>query len=177
MRKVSRIRRTRKTRIRSWALANALQVEVLIATPTMLASWRPDQFPELKTVAAAGEPVSQCLADTWAAPGREFWYCYGSSETTLVSSMSDYTCKSDAGPIVCGASAHSSGCPTLTNSDPMALIKAAIPNCHIKVVSEAGNNLPTGFAGSIWVGGLGVSNELVGYGSESCASTQALQNG
>lgn len=35
-----------------------LQVEVLICTPSILSKFHPEDFPNLQTVATAGEPIS-----------------------------------------------------------------------------------------------------------------------
>ncbi|OSX58583.1 hypothetical protein POSPLADRAFT_1152876 [Postia placenta MAD-698-R-SB12] len=42
-------------------------VDVVICTPSILQQHRPQDFPNLKVVATGGEPISQALADQWAA--------------------------------------------------------------------------------------------------------------
>jgi hypothetical protein len=37
---------------------NAKQLEVLICTPTILAKYEPQDYPNIKTIATAGEPTT-----------------------------------------------------------------------------------------------------------------------
>lgn len=59
---------------------NVLQiVDVVIATPSILASHNPKDYPNIKVVATAGEPCPQKLADAWAEC-VEFYNCCGPTE-------------------------------------------------------------------------------------------------
>ena len=54
-------------------------VDVMIATPSILARLDPRELNNIRTVAVAGEPCSQRLADDWAE-GRTFYNCCGPTE-------------------------------------------------------------------------------------------------
>lgn len=54
-------------------------VDVVIATPSILARFDPKELANVRTVAVAGEPCPQKLADNWAA-GRVFYNCCGPTE-------------------------------------------------------------------------------------------------
>jgi non-ribosomal peptide synthetase component F len=58
-------------------------VHVVISTPSILAQFDPKMFPNVRTVATAGERCPQKLADEWAI-GREFWNCCGPTEVRRV---------------------------------------------------------------------------------------------
>lgn len=54
-----------------------------LITPSVLASMRPDDLPELRTLAVGGEAVGAELVAHWA-PGRRLVNLYGPTETTIV---------------------------------------------------------------------------------------------
>lgn len=47
-------------------LGHLNRVHAAYATPSLLAAFSPDDFPNLDTVNLAGEPVPQSIADTWS---------------------------------------------------------------------------------------------------------------
>ena len=69
--------------------ATARDVDVVIATPRVLALARPCSVPQRKVVAVAGEPCPQPLADAWSAL-RAFHNACGPTETTIVNTMQRY---------------------------------------------------------------------------------------
>ncbi|KAM5344225.1 hypothetical protein ACJ41O_012762 [Fusarium nematophilum] len=113
------------------------QIDVLICTPSILAKHNPQDYPNLKVVATAGEPSSQNLADTWAAHVT-YLNCYGPTETTIVSTMHN----------------HQVGQP-LTIGRPTPGNKGYILNGSLSPV-------PVGKVGVLWAGGWGVSRGYVG---------------
>ncbi|KAL9565617.1 hypothetical protein ACKAV7_009799 [Fusarium commune] len=62
------------------------QIDILICTPSILAKHDPQDCPNLKVVATAGEPSSQRLADICVAHVTCI-NCYGPTETTVVNIM------------------------------------------------------------------------------------------
>jgi acyl-CoA synthetase (AMP-forming)/AMP-acid ligase II len=55
-------------------------VNAMVATPSLLSSFSPEDYTNLDVVLLAGEPVSQTLADTWAAKVPTLLNLYGPSE-------------------------------------------------------------------------------------------------
>ncbi|KAH7152548.1 hypothetical protein B0J13DRAFT_594346 [Dactylonectria estremocensis] len=113
------------------------EIDVLICTPTILAKHRPAQYPMIKTVATAGEPMTQNLADLWASHGT-YWNCCGPTEATIVNTMQKHIVGDEL----------SIGRPT--------------PNNKIYILGEDGEAAPPGSSGVMWAGGLGVSRGYVG---------------
>ncbi|KAL6402646.1 Linear gramicidin synthase subunit C [Ilyonectria robusta] len=113
------------------------EVDVLICTPTILSKYHPTQYPMIKTVATAGEPTTQSLADLWASHGT-YWNCCGPTETTIVNTMQKHIVGDDL----------SIGKPT--------------PNNNVYILGDDGEPAPVGATGVMWAGGLGVSRGYVG---------------
>ncbi|EWZ34065.1 nonribosomal peptide synthase GliP2 [Fusarium oxysporum Fo47] len=65
-------------------IAHLTRVDATMATPSLLATLEPDDYPNLKVITAAGEAVSQVLNDKWAF-GRTLINGYGPAECTLIS--------------------------------------------------------------------------------------------
>lgn len=55
-------------------------VDATFATPSLFSALSPNDYMNLDTVALAGEPVSQALADTWASKVQSLVNLYGPSE-------------------------------------------------------------------------------------------------
>jgi non-ribosomal peptide synthetase component F len=53
-------------------------VDATLATPSLLSACQPEDFPNLDTIALAGEPVPQGLADAWGS--RHLLNLYGPAE-------------------------------------------------------------------------------------------------
>ena len=120
----------------------SLQLDVLICTPTILSKYHPKLYPKIKTVATAGEPTSQDLADLWATHAT-YWNCCGPTETTIVNTMSKHV----AGEPI------SIGRPT--------------PNNSVYILDKDGRPVPLGVAGVMWAGGHGVTRGYVGLESKT----------
>ncbi|MBK5534090.1 amino acid adenylation domain-containing protein [Pseudomonas sp. TH08] len=106
----------------------AERCDVLIATPSILATLDPARCNQLKVVALAGEPCPQPLADRWAA-FCTFYNACGPTETTIVNTMQHYE---GIGPLTIGK-------PT--------------PNNTVYVLDEAGQLCGPGEQGEMWAGG------------------------
>ncbi|KAF4154974.1 hypothetical protein CNMCM6936_005559 [Aspergillus lentulus] len=65
-------------------IAHLAKVDSTMATPSLLATLEPTDYPNLKVITVAGEAVSQVLNDKWAA-GRILINGYGPAECTLIS--------------------------------------------------------------------------------------------
>ncbi|KAL2835979.1 hypothetical protein BJY01DRAFT_258812 [Aspergillus pseudoustus] len=114
------------------------EIDTLICTPSILAKYNPDEFPNISRVATAGEPCSQSLADKWAASGATFFNCCGPTETTIVNTMHR----------------HTSGQP-LTIGRPT-------PNNNVYILHKNMSPCAIGEVGTIWAGGAGVTRGYVG---------------
>ncbi|KAH5423595.1 hypothetical protein HBI23_199020 [Parastagonospora nodorum] len=121
-------------RTSDWS-ATLTQVDTLICTPSILAKHSQRDFPNIKTVAVAGEACPQSLADDWAQ-GRRFHNLLGATEVFLFS-----------------AHTHSIGQP-LTIGRPL-------PNTICYILDDEGEPLPVGQKGTLWVGGAGVAKGYI----------------
>ncbi|MFI6316759.1 amino acid adenylation domain-containing protein [Nonomuraea sp. NPDC050556] len=113
-------------------------VEVVIATPTILASVDPGRCRRIRVAAVAGEPCPRALADRWAAVGT-FYNACGPTETTIVNTMQRH--------------------------DPAAIrltIGRPTPNNTVYVLDEHGRPCAIGETGEMWAGGEGVSAGYAG---------------
>ncbi|KAJ7069779.1 nonribosomal peptide synthetase 12 [Mycena amicta] len=107
-------------------------VDIVIGTPSMLAPHNVEDYPNIKTVAVAGEPCPQALADSWAKYTR-FFNCCGPTEVTIVNTMQLHRC----GELI------SIGSPT--------------PNNTVYILDESMKVVPIGSPGMMWAGGACVS--------------------
>ncbi|KAK0246114.1 AMP-binding protein [Armillaria nabsnona] len=112
-------------------------VDVIVATPSVLAPHDPKDFPNVRVVATAGEPCPQSLADKWAAQAT-FYNCCGPTETTIVNTMHKHIPYT---PL-------SVGKPTANNS--------------VYILDEYLQPVPTGTPGVMWAGGNGISKGYLG---------------
>lgn len=115
----------------------AAQCDVLIATPSILATLEPRQCPLLKVVAVAGEPCPQGLADHWAGH-CDFYNGCGPTETTIVNTLHR----------------HVPG-TLLTIGQPT-------PNNTVYVLDAQGQACALGEIGEMWAGGVGVTAGYLG---------------
>ncbi|KAI5461044.1 hypothetical protein BGZ63DRAFT_357001 [Mariannaea sp. PMI_226] len=113
------------------------EIEVLICTPTILSKYHPKDYPEIKTVATAGEPITQRLADLWANHGT-YWNCCGPTETTIVNTMQRHVV-----------------------GDQLSIGKPT-PNNKVYILDDDGQPTGVGIPGVMWAGGLGVSRGYIG---------------
>ncbi|GES66007.1 nonribosomal peptide synthetase 5 [Aspergillus terreus] len=65
-------------------IAHLASVDATMATPSLLATLEPTDYPNLKVITVAGEAMPQFLSDKWAA-GRILINGYGPAECTLIS--------------------------------------------------------------------------------------------
>ncbi|KAK0209285.1 AMP-binding protein [Desarmillaria ectypa] len=112
-------------------------VDVLIATPSILAPHDPKDFPNIRVVATAGEPCPQSLADKWATQ-TVFYNCCGPTEVTIVNTMQRHV-------------------PNTTLS-----IGKPTPNNSVYILDDYLRPVPAGAAGIMWAGGDGVSKGYLG---------------
>ncbi|KAF0704624.1 hypothetical protein As57867_007274, partial [Aphanomyces stellatus] len=120
-------------------------VDVLICVPTGLGLLgSPSQYPKLKFVTLAGEPLPTSLKDLWA-PAVRLTNCCGPSETTIIS--------------------HSS----LQHVNVNVNVGRPIPNMTCYVLDDKLRQVPVGVVGELFVGGIGVSPGYVNLPDETSA--------
>ncbi|MFJ2176961.1 amino acid adenylation domain-containing protein [Streptomyces sp. NPDC087851] len=125
--------------IRGKDIAEAARTaDVLVATPTVLASIDPAACPRVRAVAVAGEPCPRPLADLWARRCA-FHNACGPTETTIVNTMQR----------------HHPDAELLTIGRPT-------PNNAVYVLDERRRPVPIGEVGEMWAGGDCVSAGYLG---------------
>ncbi|HEX2091934.1 MAG TPA: amino acid adenylation domain-containing protein, partial [Longimicrobiaceae bacterium] len=106
--------------------------------PTTLAVLSPEGLPELRTLVATGDACTADVVARWA-PGRRFFNGYGPTETTIGATV---------GECFAGGGKPCIGRP--------------LPNLRVYVFDPRGNPVPTGAAGELHVGGVGVVRGYLG---------------
>ncbi|CAB3793335.1 amino acid adenylation domain-containing protein [Pararobbsia alpina] len=120
--------------IRDNDIARAIrQADVVIATPSILGTLDPNACINVKTVAVAGEPCPQSLAERWSAFCTFYNGC-GPTETTIVNTMQQY--RNDGRALTIGK-------PT--------------PNNTVYILDAERQPCAIGEVGEMWAGGDGVS--------------------
>ncbi len=109
------------------------QVNVVIATPTILSTVDIDKCTDIHTAAVAGEPCPKTLADTWSEKSVFYNSC-GPTETTIINTALPYN--RETGRLTIGK-------PT--------------PNNTVYILDEHLNPLPIGEVGEMWAGGVCVT--------------------
>ena len=109
------------------------QVDVLIATPSILSRFDADKNRHIKVVAVAGEPCPRSLADKWSQFCR-FYNACGPTETTIINTAQRYQ----------------PGSVRLTIGKPT-------PNNTVYVLNDDRQPCAIGEVGEMWAGGDGVS--------------------
>ena len=109
------------------------QVDVVIATPSILSTFDADRCHNVKVVAVAGEPCPRPLADKWAAFATFYNSC-GPTEVTIVNT----------------AARHLPWSETLSIGKPT-------PNNTVYILNEDLQPCAIGEAGEMWAGGDCVS--------------------
>ena len=107
-------------------------VTVVTLPPSALAALHPEELPALRIVTVAGEAFPARLAATWA-PGCNLFNLYGPTEATIWSTL---------------AACDGNGLPP---------IGWPIANVTCDVVDSAGQLVPVGVAGELWLGGIGIA--------------------
>ncbi|MDX8142404.1 amino acid adenylation domain-containing protein [Lentzea sp. BCCO 10_0061] len=116
----------------------ASTVDVVIATPSVLATLDPAACQRVRTVAVAGERCPQALADVWA--GRvAFHNACGPTEVTIVNTVQRYE----------------PGSGQLTIGRP-------VPNTTVYVLDDDLRPCPIGAVGEMWAGGACVTAGYLG---------------
>lgn len=118
--------------------ATAENVDVLIATPSILGSLDATRCKNIKQVAVAGEPCPRPLADKWSA-FCEFYNSCGPTETTIINT----------------AVVHTPAKAELTIGKPT-------PNNTIYILDDDLNPMPFGEKGEMWAGGACVTQGYLG---------------
>ncbi|OCH91225.1 nonribosomal peptide synthetase 12 [Obba rivulosa] len=111
-------------------------VDIVIATPSMMAPHDPIDYPNIKAVATAGEPCPAALANRWATSAHFYNSC-GPTEITIVNTV------------------------RLHKADEYLTIGAPTPNNNIYVLDENMKPVPIGESGVMWAGGAGISRGYV----------------
>lgn len=116
----------------------AATLDVLIATPSILARLDPEACPRLRVVALAGEPCPKPLADLWA--GRcAFHNGCGPTEVTIVNTLAQYR-----------------------PGDAMLSIGTPTPNNTVYVLNDQLEPCAMGEVGEMWAGGDCVTAGYIG---------------
>ncbi len=108
--------------------ATARTVDVVIATPSVLASLDPELCRNVRAVAVAGERCPQSLADTWSRH-TAFHNSCGPTEVTIVNTVQRYV---PGGPLTIGS---------------------PVPNTTVYVLDEDLRPCRIGQIGEMWAGG------------------------
>ncbi len=114
------------------------KVDVVIATPSILASLNADRCKKVKVAAVAGEPCPKPLADKWSSFATFYNSC-GPTETTIVNTMQEY--KNDGRKLTIGK-------PT--------------PNNTVYILNDNLKPCAIGEVGEMWAGGDCVSQGYLG---------------
>ncbi|KAF0701686.1 hypothetical protein As57867_007852, partial [Aphanomyces stellatus] len=120
-------------------------VDTLICTPTGLALLgNPSQYPRLKVVSLAGEPLPSTLKDLWS-PVVRLNNCCGPSETTIISHAKQQ------------------------HPNTPVTVGRPIPNLSCYVLDTKQRIVPMGVTGEFYVGGLGVTLGYLNLPQETAA--------
>ncbi|KAL7279919.1 hypothetical protein ACG7TL_006328 [Trametes sanguinea] len=107
-------------------------VDIVIATPSMMAPHDPADYPNIKVVATAGEPCPLPLAEKWAQSAH-YYNCCGPTEVTIVNTVHLHT------------------------PGEFLTIGGPVPNTSVYVLDENKKPVPIGEPGVMWAGGACVS--------------------
>lgn len=125
------------------------RIDVAVLPPSVLAvTPSPAQgaaYPDLRRIISAGEACPPDLPGRWVPPGDrsglQFLNAYGPTEATVCATVGAPFCATDGGPG--GGAAPDLGRP--------------IHNARVLICGRAGNPLPPGAAGELFLGGPGVA--------------------
>ncbi|EIW59229.1 nonribosomal peptide synthetase 12 [Trametes versicolor FP-101664 SS1] len=111
-------------------------VDIVIATPSMMAPHDPADYTNIKVVATAGEPCPLPLAEKWAKAAH-YYNCCGPTEVTIVNTVHLHT------------------------PGEFLSIGGPVPNTNVYVLDENMKPVAIGEAGVMWGGGACVSKGYV----------------
>ena len=117
---------------------NDQRVDTVVIPPTLLATVRPSDCPNLRLICVAGESCAADLAERWEE-GREFWNLYGPTETTIW------------------------GTYGRGRSGSRVTIGRPIPNMTTLVVDRALRPVPLGVAGELCLAGIGLARGYLNH--------------
>lgn len=106
--------------------------------PSLLAALRPEELPDLQTLIVAGEAGAREVFAVWGE-GRRIFNAYGPTECTVCASMEDCT-----------------GAP------PVIAIGRAMAGAALYILDSAGQPVPPGVEGELYIGGAGVGRGYLG---------------
>ncbi|KIJ53441.1 hypothetical protein M422DRAFT_64469 [Sphaerobolus stellatus SS14] len=122
---------------KEWKIA-LRNVDIVIATPSILGPHEPDDYPNIKYIATAGEVCPQMLADKWSKYALFHNSC-GPTEITIVNTVE----------------AHAAG-------EPLSIGKPTPNNSVYILDAETMQPVPVGKPGVMWAGGGGITRGYVG---------------
>ncbi|HWV14493.1 MAG TPA: amino acid adenylation domain-containing protein [Cellvibrio sp.] len=99
---------------------------------------------------SGGEPLSSDLAGELLAQGVELWNLYGPTEATVWASAYQMQAAADG------------SAPSISIGRPLA-------NTQFHVRDPAGNELPIGALGELWIGGAGLARDYLGDAAQTAA--------
>lgn len=114
------------------------EIEIILLTPTALATLPEKLLPHLHYVGVGGEACPIDLARNWS-PGREFFNGYGPTESTIFVSIAKY--ESDLEHVHIGRS---------------------VADARLLVLDSRMQVVPVGVAGELYVGGPGLARGYIG---------------
>jgi amino acid adenylation domain-containing protein len=120
-------------------LARAEKVTVATMPPSLLAVLSPEHFPMLETICSAGERCPADVAARWSR-GRRFVNGYGPTETTVIATTYEQGVERVGEPPI--------GRP--------------VSNTQLYLLDDALNLVPTGAAGELHIGGVGLARGYLG---------------
>jgi amino acid adenylation domain-containing protein len=113
-------------------LAHLQKVDATVATPSLIASLDPAQYPDLKIITLVGEALPAALVQKWL-PGRMLQNGYAPAECTLI------------------ATAH-----RLHPDTPISIGKP-VPRMNFYLLDSTGRPVPAGVTGEIYISGIQVT--------------------
>ncbi|ORX93211.1 amino acid adenylation [Basidiobolus meristosporus CBS 931.73] len=113
------------------------QVEVMMATPSMLSNLDPSEYPAVNTVVAGGEKCHPALVAKWEKHAV-FLNAYGPTEATICTNIQ-----------------------RLTSEDPIS-VGPPLPNVQCYILDSDSRPVPIGIVGELYIGGIGVARGYVG---------------
>ncbi|KAJ1659627.1 Nonribosomal peptide synthetase [Dispira simplex] len=120
------------------------KVDACMLTPSMLqAVGDPLEYPDLRVVVTAGEPLPFSLAEKWCqVQGRQvqLFNTYGPTETVVTSHFEHVT---------------------VTPNNSLVTIGRTIPNVQCYILDDTLRMVPIGVIGEICIGGMGVCNSYL----------------